>query len=435
MHGAGVSPDSGTLTRANHTSTGPRASPIYPGESQGEPAVSHPVDDLLDPEKLAEHTRLRQRAMGLTVATGFGVAFCLFWAIAYLTELELEMPALASVVAGVAIAGIVWWRLAPKKLSVTFERAEEPDDEALEALSRSFVAPSEDEQAPMSTGAVSDREIAEAARAERSKQTAAVLRFGVPLGVGGVAFWAVFYTLGIRLGADLDATMPAAIVGGLVGFVVHRLMRGRPQTEALDLHELGPTLAVAAQIEVVRDPDFVAQLARYLGITLNTRHELRSGGGYLANVVPAPANLGASLLGWLPLVARTHLVVDEAGRPELFARGGWRLSLPLMGERIAVTDAEGVAHGHVVRAFGLLRYRLETPEGTLELKRDGLSLRYVSADDPNTALEVYRPSWFLRWFFGPFAGERGVRVHLGSDLSESARRLLLVAGVHLDRSL
>lgn len=50
-------------------------------------------------------------------------------------------------------------------------------------------------------------------------------------------------------------------------------------------------------------------------------------------------------------------------------------------------------------------------------------------------LEVFRPAWWSRWFFGTFAGERGVRLRFSEVLDEGARRLLLVAAIHLGRSI
>ncbi|MCA9608835.1 MAG: hypothetical protein KC619_24695 [Myxococcales bacterium] len=395
------------------------------------------MDDLLDPEVLAEHTRRRTRATGAAAVTFFVVATVLFWSMAYLTALELELPALGALGAGVLAAGLVFWRLSPKRLSVKLDAPAEPDDAALEALSEAFVPPRDHDAAPVSTGTVSEQEVLQAAEEARAAQRAAAVRLGLALAAAFGALFGVFWLLGIRLGLDMEAVPYAALAAGLAGFLVHRGLAPKERVEPSDIRQLADTLAVAEQIDVVRNPDAIAAIASRLGITLPRRHEIRSGGGYLAAARPAPVGGLARLGGLVPFLARTDVVIDELGRPELLARGAWHLTLPLVGERLEVTDPSGQSVGRVERPFGLLRYRLVGDE-TLALDRDGLALRFRArgADgEEAAALEVFRPSFFARWFLGPFAGERGVHVRFGRGLGVRQRRLLLVAAVHLDRSI
>ncbi|MCB9592399.1 MAG: hypothetical protein H6719_06685 [Sandaracinaceae bacterium] len=399
------------------------------------PRAVEPPEDLLDPERYAEHLRRRARAAGLAAASGLGVATTLFWAIAYLTELELELPAVAAIAVGAVTAVAVWWTLAPKRLSVDAD-APELDDADLEAIARDFVAPRDDAE-PTSTGTVSEQELAQVARDARSTQRADALRIWLAVAATLGTLLAVLYGLGFRAGHGMQALPHAVIAAAAVGFLVARGLAPKLRTMAEGVGQLARELTSTATLDVVRERDVVASFASQLGISVAPRQRIRADGAPIAAAGPAPVEGLARLGKLLPWVTRTDLAIDQGGHPELLARGGWRLAPPWLGDRVTVTEPSGRTLGRVERPFGRLRYRLVADQ-TITLDRDGLGLRFRArgpGGDEVGELDVFRPSLFARWFLGPFAGERGVRVHFGPSLDVDQRRLLLVAAVHLARSI
>ena len=385
-------------------------------------------EDPLDPEALARYEAGRRRAMGMAVGASFGIANAIFWSLAFGTQLELGLPLVAALGAGVLGGWAVLRALAPRRLRVIIEAQADLTEEELAALD-SALSPRVEAPPRFDDAHAEDvsAELADARREALREQ----LRAALPVMTGLAVFGASMALLAWWIGVDaVSSLLPLA--GGpalVIGLLVHRLVRGETPTVSAGVYA---RLATATQIELRREEGLLSALAAAMRVPQPRPRWWIEGDG--ADVAKAAATAPSSELARLSEALLPHMrpvridVRDSDGTP-LQLRGDWRW-LPLTTERCTLRDGDGQILGRIERWWG--RYRAVSAEGALlfTVRRGWWSRHRFRIATPEGAIQGAIERIAPPWYF-PY-GQRGRRVAVPDTASASDRALLLAAALLID---
>ena len=383
----------------------------------------------LDPDALARYEAGRRRAMGMAVGGGFGIANAIFWSLAFGTQLELGLPLLAALGAGIVGGWAVLRVLAPRRLQVNFEAQADLTAEELAALDSALspvveAAPRFDDDARPADALA---ELADARRQAMRER----LRATLPIMTGLTVFGAGMALLAGWVGVEPVASL-LPLAGGpalVIGLLVHRLVRG--ETPAVSAGEYA-RLATASQIELRREEGLLSALAAAMRVPQpRPRWWIEGDGNDVAKAAAtAPrSELARFAEALLPHMRPVRIDVRDTDGTPLQLRGEWRW-LPLTTERCAVRGGGGELLGTIERWWG--RYRVVSAEGALlfSARRGWLSRHRFRIATPAGTIKGVIARIAPPWYF-PF-GQRGRRVEVPDTASASDRALLLAAALLID---